>query len=308
MKNYYDKVLFILALALLGLGVAYCFMKGGLPSGAPPQIVQQPPNGGAYQPLPTAVVKSEPAQWNASEDEYANTTGIPPDLWYYGVFTPPKIWWDPASGWSAEAPLGPKAAPPPFGVHLVDKEKRLYRVQFQSYSGNADATAHLQLQDTANNTLFDTKVGQENPDEAVKVLDFKMVRVTQEDGTSYRVPTITLLDERTNQTLTLGQGQNLYLPNDRYFLLETESPLDVQKWEVTKVGDSLDVGVANFTITKVDYDAPSVTVEKDWPAGSKEDKQELTLTPTQTSADAPTSATPTPPATDAGATPAPVAN
>jgi len=306
MKNYYDKVLFILALALLGLGVAYCFMKGGLPSGAPPPIVQQAPNDGAYQALPTAIVKSDQPVWDPSEDQYP-----PSDLWYYGVFTPPKIWWDATSGWTAEPPKPPKAPAPPFGVHLVDLEKRLYRVQFESYTGAADKTAHLQMLDTANNTIFDTKVGQENPDEAVKVLDFKLVRVTQDDGTSYREPTITLLDERTNQTLTLGQGQKLTLPNDRYFLLETESPLDVQKWEVTKVGDSLDVSVANFTITKVDYDAPSVTVEKAWPKGSKEDNQELTLTPTQSSSDAPTSATPTPPATDAGAapaTPAPAAN
>jgi hypothetical protein len=307
MKNYYDKVLFILALALLGLGVAYCFMKGGLPSGVPPQIVQQAPNGGAYQPLPTALVKGEPSVWEAGGDEYSNTTGIPSDLWYYGVFTPPKIWWDPTSGWTAEAPKPPRVIPP-FGLHLDNLEQRLYRVQFQSYTGAADATAHLQMQDTANNSFFDTKVGLENPDEAVKVLDFKMVRQTLPDGTSYRVATITLLDERTNQTLSLTQGQQLTLPNDRYFLLETESPLTPQKWEVTKVGDSLDVGVANFTITKVDYDAPSVTVEKDWPTGSKEDKQELTLTPTPSSPDASTSATPTPPAADAGATSAPAAN
>ncbi len=294
MKNYYDKILFILALALLGLGVAYCFMKGGLPSGEPPAIVKQAPSGGAYQPLPTANVTGEMPVWDPSEDQYP-----PAGLWYYGVFTPPKIWWDPASGWSAESPRPPKAAPPPFGMHLYNMLPRLYRVQFQSYIGRPDKTATLQMQNTATKEFFTTKVNEDNPELGVKVTDFKMVLQSAPDGTVFRVAKISLLDERTGETLTLTQNEPQFLPNDRYFLLETESPLPPKEWEVTKAGETLDVGDANFSITKVDYDAPSVTVKKTEP---KQDDQEHTLTPISTSK-VPPSATPAPTAPAAGATP-----
>ncbi|MGA2053070.1 MAG: hypothetical protein ABSH19_07150 [Opitutales bacterium] len=318
MKNYYDKVLFVLALLLLGLGVAYFFLKGGLPSGAAPALTQLPPAGGAYTPVPTTNITSETVEWDETPDQYpvdgkadwdaavmkelnlTDPTKIPlerqypaSDLWYYGVFTPPKIWWDPAAGWTAESPKAPKPPPPPFAMHLEGLENRLYRIQFQGYIGSA-TNPLLQMADTENNTFFNTKVGQDNPEEAVKVTSFKEQLLQQSDGTLHRVGIITIVDERANQTLTLTSGVPLTLPNDQYFLLETDDPLPSQRWEVTKVGETLDVGNATFKITGLDLKAPSATVEKDQP---NEDTLTQTLTPTPTTTSAPAPDSTTPPAT-----------
>jgi hypothetical protein len=327
MKNYYDKVLFILGLVLLGLGVAFFFIKGGLPTGAPPPIVNQAPGGGAYPAVPISNLSTAEASWEAAPDEYpadgkeawdkvVNANLAPdqkpqqypePDLWYYGVFTPPKIWWDPVAGWTALSPKGAKPAPPPFGLHLDNLVSRLYRIQFRGYLGSTDRTATLQLEDTTSKTYFNTKVGLEKADKGIKVTDFKVERRTGPGGSIYRVGMITMLDEHTGQTLTLEDDKPLSLPNDRYFQLETEAPLDVKTWEVTKAGETLDVGDVNFKISKVDYDAPSVTVQKTQP---KQDMQELILTPTTPSTPAPTTgdgnttSTATPAA--APATPAPM--
>lgn len=323
MKNYYDKILFVLALLLLGLGVAYFFLKGGLPSRAAPALTQAPASGSAYAPVPTTEVKSETVVWGDTPDQYPaegksdwdkaimlelNVTDVskipverqypPSDLWYYGVFTPPKIWWDPTTGWTAESPKPPKPPAPPFALHLDGLENRLYRIQFHGYLGSADSNALLQMEDTTNNTFFNTKVGQANPEEAIKVLDFKVNVITNPDHTIHRAGVITLLDERSNETLTLTESVPLTLPNDRYFLLETDNPLPSQQWEVTKVGETLDVGDSTFKITGLDLNAPSVTVEKTEPG---QDTQTQTLNPTSTTTSAPSTDSITPPDTSAPA-------
>jgi len=299
MKNYYDKVLFLLGLILLGLGVGYVFMKGGLPAGTAPRI-NPVLTGGAYEAVPVSNVTAESATWDPAPDQYDGTDTTKAGIWVYSVFTPPKIWWDTTSGWTAEPPKPPKPPKPPFGLHFDNIAYRLYRIQFHGYLGSVDKPI-LQLEDTSTKTFFNAKLNEDQPNAGIKVTGFKVVLVTGADGGIIHVGTLTMIDDRTHETVTLTENKPLILPNDRYFLLETDSPLPSQNWEVTKVGETLDVGDVNFKIVGLDYNAPSVTVDRTQP--NQEDQSE-TLTPTAAAADVTPSATPSADAASAATPPA----
>ena len=115
MKKYYDKVLFLLALAVLGLGVTM-YVKGGPPASPPPPVAK--PTGAAYTVIEKPTFEQASQVWNPPPDQ-REEQGDPG--WTYSVFTPPKIYWDPGAGFSAQPPEPPKVVP--FGVHLVSAKR-----------------------------------------------------------------------------------------------------------------------------------------------------------------------------------------
>jgi hypothetical protein len=257
MKKYYDKVLFLLGLAVLGIGVGIFYYKGGAPKSSPLPTMKL--TGTAFDPIPPPKIDEANADWESPPDqgEDRNESG-----WTYYVFTPPKIWWQTGEGWTAIPPSGTSVVRP-YGIRFVAAKKDLYRVQLEGTAGNGDAKDVIDFSDEESGFDFHLRVGEESPRVQVKVLDMTVDRVEKDHGIIEKVAKVSILDERTNQTISLTQGEPYSPTNNEYYILQITAPYPEQEWKVSKVGDSHDLpNKASFVVTALDFDKPSVTVEK----------------------------------------------
>ncbi len=292
MKNNYDKILFLLGLIILVIGAGIFFQKGGTPKPlhiAPPHLT-----GASYTPIPVPETKQQNPLWEQPPDqrEDLNDPG-----WTYSIFTPPKIWWETGNGWIVQPPV-PVGPPPPFGVHLVKSGEELYRVQVQGVSGAGNKDDIINFSDEDDGNDFQLKVGEENTLHQIKVLD--MTIPDQPDvshGVWNKNATVTILDERTNETLTLTQGV-LYSPTgNRFCILQFEEPFGTDEWKVSKVGDSQEFpgstinlpDPVKFVVDAIDFDTPTVTVER-----QTKNKRHLDVPPTIQTLALPDTSTPAP--------------
>jgi hypothetical protein len=259
MKKYYDKILFLLGLAVLGIGVGIFYYKGGLPKSTP--LPPMTLNGGAFEPIPSPNIEDKTADWETPPDQGEDRNEV---NWIYSIFTPPKIWWEPGEGWTAIPPQG-AARVIPFGITLIKAEKELYRVQCDGTSGKGDVSDWINFSDEETGVPFHLKVGEESPHHQIKVIDLTVGPKELPHGLVEQVANVTILDERTNQTLTLVSGE-LYSPtNNEYYVLHISTPYPDQEWRVTKVGDTIGPFPPNnvsFVVDALDFDKPSVTVVK----------------------------------------------
>lgn len=309
MKKYYDKVLFLLALLVLGAGAAMFYFKQ--PKGGVPQTAPLPPlalSGNAYAPTQKPEFKQDEHTWSSPPEQREDETG-----WLYSVFTPPVIYWD--NGWTA-VPPGPVTPPPPFGVHLVSAKKELYRIQLKGTSGNGDKDDDIIFSDEESGLPFHLKVGEQDDTTKrhdVEVKDLVFDQVDKGHGLVLKIAKVTILDTRTNDTITLVQGEEYAPSGNELYTLQTDDPFPSKEWNVSKNGPpeekvltfpgSLEdyKGDITFKVVALDFAKPSVTVEKQFTTKANRSltiQRELTISST-------------PPATpDASAAPAdaPAAN
>ena len=305
MKNYYDKVLFLLGLIVLGIGVGIFFQKGGTPK--PAHIAPVKLTGDKYTNIDKPEFPTPNPLWEGPPDqgEDRNDPG-----WIYSIFTPPKIWWETGTGWIVQAP-NPPGPPPPFGIHLVKAAQELYRVQVQGISGAGDKDDIINFSDEDDGNDFSLKVGEEDTLHQIKVLDMTVPdQSVGAHGIVSNAATVTILDERTSQNVTLTQGV-LYSPTgNRYYILQFDDPFPSQEWKVTAEGDSKEFpgntpgfnlpDPIKFVVDKLDFDTPSVTVER-----QTKNKRHVDVPPIQRVLTLPDTSTPLPEATKTSETKTP---
>jgi hypothetical protein len=305
MKNYYDKVLFLLGFIVLGIGAGIFFEKGGSPK--PAHIPPLHLSGNHYTAVDAPTIDEPNPLWEGPPDqgEDRNDPG-----WTYSIFTPPKIWWETGTGWIIQSP-NPPGPKPPFGLHLVKADEERYRVQVQGVSGAGDKDDIINFSDEDDGNDFRLKVGEESTEHQIKVLDMTIPDQGPGDhGLWNKSAIVTILDERTNETVTLTQGV-LYSPTgNRYFILQFEAPFPEQEWRVTKVGDTQEFPGSTtgfnlpdpitFVVDALDFDTPSVTVER-----QTKNKHHIAVTPETQILKLPDTSIPSPDVTPGSATKTP---
>jgi len=261
MKKYYDKILFLLGLAVLGIGAGIFFYKGGLPVSTPLPPMRL--SGTAFESIASPNLEEPSAEWEAPPDqgEDLNETG-----WTYSVFTPPKIWWETGEGWSAIPPQG-AGKTVPFGIRLIDAKKDLYRVQLVGSGANGDDKDVAVFTDVTSGYGFELREGEENQRHQVKLLTLTVGREEKPHGIVKEVVKATILDEQTNQNVDLVSDEPYSPTNNEFYDLKISAPYPEQDWKVTKVDDSIDLfpdapNKGKFVVVALDFDKPSVTVDK----------------------------------------------
>jgi hypothetical protein len=194
----------------------------------------------------------------------------------------------------------------------VKAAQELYRVQFEGLSGAPNSQDDIiNFSDEDDGNPFELKVGEESTTHQIKVIDLTFPDQPQLDhGLLNDAAVVTILDERTNETIKLTQGV-LYSPTgNRYFILQFDDPFPSQEWKVTKVGDEQDFPGSTtgfnlpdpikFVVDALDFDAPSVTVER-----QTKNKRHNDVPPIQQVLGLPDTSTPTPEVTQTSATTSP---
>jgi len=257
MKKYYDKILFLLGLAVLAVGAGFFIYKGGVPTPTP--LPPMKLSGTTFDPIPSPDLVEKSADWDAPPDqgEDRNEPG-----WTYYVFTPPKIWWQNGEGWTSLQPQG-NTPPRPFGISLLAAKKDLYRVQLEGTTGNGDAKDLIDFSDEESGYGFQLHVGEESTRVQVKVQELTFDRVEKPHGVVVKVAHVKILDERTNQTVELQSDEPFSPTNNEYYILQISAPYPDDEWRVSKIGDSHELpNKGKFVVLALDFDKPSVTVDK----------------------------------------------
>jgi len=259
MKKYYDKILFLLGLVVLGIGAGIFSYKGGVPQ--PVSLPEVKLTGTPFEAIPAPKIPEPTVAWDSPPDQGddRNEQG-----WTYSIFTPPIIYWQDGEGWTAIPPTG-NVTQQPFGVTLTTAKKDLYRIQLLGVSSKSETDPNdlINFSDEETGAPLMLRVGEESTRSQIKVTDLKIDRVEKPHGVIERVATVTILDERTSQTVTLTQGEPFSPTNNEYYILQVGDPYPPEEWHVTAIGDKKDLpGKAYFEVTALDFDKPSVTVVK----------------------------------------------
>ncbi len=300
MNKFYDKILFLLALIVLGLGAAFFFQQGGVPHVT---IPPEKPGNAVFAAKPLPPPPAAPPLWGPAPDEYP-----PRKEWIYSVFTPPIIWWD---GQKFVA-FGGGSGPIPFGLALTGIKKNYYRLEFVGFSGTPAAPL-INLHDDERNVDYQVPQGAKVTYPGADVTVGKMTTTTVDDPTlgPIKVNSVTVTDERMHKDITLTAGTPLPMDDLTFLRLVTLEPYPEKEWIVSKVGDELDVSDVNFQIKEFSINPLQATVIKKYkniqvdpanPNDTNEDTQVLEKTTPPPRRAASNDDSPSPPPSDAPAT------
>jgi len=294
MKQFYDKLLLIVALLAFGGSVAFYFM--GKDDAAPGGGSSASLNGSAFSPLATPeVVDSGSTEW-------------PEPMWVgenkqrlYRVFTPPKIYWDAQKQeltWVAPPDPDAPVEIPVFGVELVALERELFRIQleadFGSRTGSSD-DAIIQLYNHEKHEKILGSPGDEFPEDEFKIVSFRVERVIlEEEGSTviYKNPIVVIEDMRAGEEITLEGAERLYVPGKFNIVMRTEGEGTPETFTWTEIGQTYSSANGDvFTLLEFNFDNQTATVEK-MPASTEEvpepEAEVEVLTPVEETQTAPT--------------------
>ncbi len=277
MKNHYDKLLFVLAVVVLAAAAGFVVTR---PKDGPadlPTLTGASPTGQSFA-TPTFVPPTfNNAQWPAAIDQGPEKDG----LWVYGVFTPPKIWWNEQEKQFEATPPVPPMVRPPFGIEFVEVKRMPYRLQLTGSSELPDGGIRLIFAEDGAATPLRALKGETVQGESLKfeILDAQSVRQVQEDGSINRRTVVKIKDLSNDKILELNDKERLYMDSEREIVVRAIREPD-QVWTFKQAGGSFQYGEGTFTIREINFDTPAIKVEKVLP-GFKENEV-VTLLPADT--------------------------
>ena len=254
MNKIYDKLLLATAVLLQAGGVILYLQKSGAVTSLNPPIDVQP----ADKPyLPETASSLSPAEVNWPEASEQSTG------WRYDVFTPPKIFID-ENGQFSEEGWEPPVPPPPFGIYLVQIERKPYRIQIEGYMQDdpTDASKSLLLMfDEEAQKQVLARPGEEKPEAEIKLLSFDIERLYDEDNNIQKIAKATILDQRSGEEVVLTDGERRY---DSGFTVVLGSDEDASfNIELTDAPSEFEGPTGHYTLLDISLEGSSVKVNKD---------------------------------------------
>ena len=254
MNKIYDKLLLATAVLLLAGGVFLYLQKSGAVTSLNPQIDVQP----ADKPyIPETASSLSPAEVNWPEASEQSTG------WRYDVFTPPKIFID-ENGQFSEEGWEPPVPPPPFGIYLVQIERKPYRIQIEGYMQedptDASKSLLLMFDEEAQKQVL-ARPGEEKSEAEFKLLSFDIERLYDEDNNIQKIAKATILDQRSGEEVVLTDGERRY---DSGFTVVLRSDEDSSfNIELTDVPSEFEGPMGSYTLLEISLEGSSVKVNKD---------------------------------------------
>lgn len=254
MNKIYDKLLLAIAVLMLAGGVFLYMQKSGqAPESG--QGLETATADNPYQPKPIPSTKVVDASW---PEPVENQHG-----WLYDVFTPPGIYRDRNSGELSNEPWKPPVPKPPFGIYLAEIMQKPYRIQLEGYieedTTDSSKTLLLLFNEEAQKQVR-ARINDELPELEFKVLDVEVKRVVDESGGIKKVAKAVILDERTNEEVTLFHAERLYYDEVTVVIRSDEDPSFEKVF--TEVPADFEGPVGQYTLKEINLEDSSIKVEK----------------------------------------------
>ena len=280
MKNFYDKLILLIAVFAVAGGVRLYLQKTAKARDLESPVKVQPADK-PYVAVPVPETPSAEAEWPDAPEQ---STG-----WTYDVFTPPKIYLDENGQFTAEGWVPP---PPeePFGIYLVGLERDAYRIQIQGYieEDRQDPSKNLVLlYDEERGVPVRLRAGDRNEAAELEVLDFNIERkINAQMGEVEIIAQATIRDLRTGEELSLTEGERRYNNGITVSLRSNEDPSF--GIELTEAGVTFENERFQYKLLSINLEENSITVEK-LPSEEGRESEILTLKPQKTMAKVPDS-------------------
>lgn len=280
MKNFYDKLILLIAVFAVAGGVRLYLQKTAKARDLESPVKVQPADK-PYVAVPVPETPSAEAEWPDAPEQ---STG-----WTYDVFTPPKIYLDENGQFTAEGWVPP---PPeePFGIYLVGLERDAYRIQIQGYieEDRQDPSKNLVLlYDEERGVPVRLRAGDRNDAAELEVLDFNIERkINAQMGEVEIIAQATIRDLRTGEELSLTEGERRYNNGITVSLRSNEDPSF--GIELTEAGVTFENERFQYKLLSINLEENSITVEK-LPSEEGRESEILTLKPQKTMAKVPDS-------------------
>lgn len=253
MIKIYDKILLFIAVLVLAGGVFLYMQKSGAVPSLNVSIDVQPADN-PY--LPKAVSSPTPVEvnWPSAPEQ---STG-----WRYDVFTPPKIFID-ENGQFSEEGWEPPEPPSPFGIYLVQIERKPYRIQIEGYMQedptDTSKTLLLLFNEEAQKQVR-ARPSDENPGAEFKLLSFDIERLRDEDNNIQKIARATILDQRSGEEVVLTHGERRY---DSGFTAILRSDEDASfNIELTNAPSEFEGPTGHYTLLEISLEESSIKVKK----------------------------------------------
>lgn len=272
MKNFYDKLILLIAVFAVAGGVRLYLQKTAKARDLESPVKVQPADK-PYVAVPVPETPSAEAEWPDAPEQ---STG-----WTYDVFTPPKIYLDENGQFTAEGWVPP---PPeePFGIYLVGLERDAYRIQIQGYieEDRQDPSKNLVLlYDEERGVPVRLRAGDRNDAAELEVLDFNIERkINAQMGEVEIIAQATIRDLRTGEELSLTEGERRYNNGITVSLRSNEDPSF--GIELTEAGVTFENERFQYKLLSINLEENSITVEK-LPSEEGRESEILTLKPQQ---------------------------
>ncbi|MFP4541265.1 MAG: hypothetical protein ACLFR7_06510, partial [Opitutales bacterium] len=198
--------------------------------------------------------------------------------WIFEVFTPPIVYYDPATRqFTVRPPLEPTARPS-FGVELAEIARRPYRLQYAGHHGEADDFL-VEIRDVEEGAFYRGRVGTFFPAGDFVLRDFRaerrLVRPQNRPGATPHLEIFLELvveDQRRGETLILGRDP-LISPVPHVVLEDANGAVSAP----LLVGERWAVGSDRFVVESIDERAGEAVVSKHALDGPLLDSQTLSL-------------------------------
>lgn len=253
MNKIYDKLLFVVALLILGVGVGFYFMNTGAVPESSAEIA--PPSGAAYESIPIPRAGQAEANWPEAEPQSST--------WVYDVFTPPKIYINKDGDFTIEAPYDDTLPPPPFGLYLATMEPELYRIQLEGYIEEdlSDSNKSLLLfYDVQAEDSLRLRPGSKSDASEFEVISFDVKRNVGDDGSITKTATTKIMDLRASKEVVLTHKEPLYEDRIEIVLRSNEDPsIEVRP---QAAGEQFETPLGQYVLDAIDLDGQTVTVTK----------------------------------------------
>lgn len=274
MKNYGDKIFFIIAVIVLAASAGYFYkneesVKATLEKSK--QTLETPAVGMKWEAIAVPQIKLETKAWNQvkAQDEEG--------LWLYQLFTSPKIWVDTDGSFIAVPPFQTEAESKIFGFRFGGVKNEAYPITYRGFFVDPDGNTIVQLYDSVNNRYLKGKINEEVKtlstgkaiDTGIVVKKFENKPVKGKDGVVKRQAMVTLFDKSLNKEIEIRSDEPTYLEENRVMVLLPDTNQD-KAWNVKAVGDTFDSNGIKYVVKALDFGNESVVVEKQLPKANSQ--------------------------------------
>ncbi len=267
--KHYDKIFLLVAVLILGASAAFYMIKSPeiAARGADTSAKLALEHGGEkWQNKDVTIKTEESKEWPEVKAQDEDR------LWYYQVFTPPKIWIDKKGEFIAEPPYKVDITKKSFALRFGEVSNRPYHIVYKGVIGS-EKDPIVQFEDTDTNVGFHGKLNEEikipepstgKPiDSGLILRSFKRER-KQLDSKSTNITefvTIGLEDKKLGRVVELYSDRPTIIEDQRMMILNSVNDPNF-KWDLKEVGDSVKIDGCTYVLKKIDYDTQSATVEQ----------------------------------------------
>ena len=262
--KFYDKIFFLVALAVMSASCAYYVMnKPNIAKNTErfKKLTSKKAVGVEWKEIKVPEMKVTMIEWPEvrAQDEAGK--------WFFQVFTPPQIWVDKDGEFITESPYMKEQARQAFEYKYSGVSNEPYPIHYKGYMGD-EKNPIINLVNVSTNQAFMGRLNKEivipastitkEQNLGLTIKSFSLKREKNKDNTISTVAILVIFDRAIGKDITIVSNKETVLPDQRRLTLVAA---DGSAWHIKQVGDSKETKGAKYVVKTLDFEKGKVSVE-----------------------------------------------